>query len=140
MSLYVGSSFLPACISSQTIHKIHLSDASPTLSLWEKIKDFFFNNHHDQAMDCLFKLCHPRPGISREEVEGLFFQLRELAAPGYQKNFVVESNNSLEKCYYRITNKKGDDILSVFHGTIRVNGPESSWDQTMCLPRTVINL
>ncbi len=96
MSLYVGSSFLPACISSQTIHKIHLSDASPTLSLWEKIKDFFLNNHHDQAIDCLFKLCHPHQGISREEVESLFFQLRELAALGYKNNFIVDSDSSSE--------------------------------------------
>ena len=86
--------FLPACISSQTIHKIHLSDASPTLSLWEKIKDFFFNKYHDQPLDCLFKLCHPNP--AREEVEDLFFQLRELAAPGYKNNFVVELNSSFE--------------------------------------------
>lgn len=138
MSLYVGSSFLPVCISSQAIHKIHLSDTYPTLSFWEKIKEFFFNNHHNQAIDCLFKLCHPHRGISREEVEGLFFQLRELAAPGYKNNFVVESNSSLDNCYYRIINKNGDDILFVFHGTIRCNSPESSWDQTMCLSRTVM--
>jgi Sif protein len=103
MSFNVGSSFFPACISSQTIHKIHLSDAPPSLSLWEKIKDFFFNNHHDQAMDCLYKLCHPEPGISRQEVEDLFYQLKELAAPGYKNNFIADVNTSFDNCFYRIT-------------------------------------
>src|SRR5476649_1412330 len=138
MSLCVGSDYLPAYISHNKIKEIHMSNTPPEMSLWEKIKEFFFSNHHSEAFDCLFKLCHPSPEISREEVETLFFRLKELAAPRYKDNFCIEGNSSFEKSYYQIKDKNGDNILSVYHGITRGNDSESSRDNIMCLNRAVM--
>jgi len=136
MSFRVGSKYLSSYISNNKINEIHMSNTPPEMSLWEKIKEFFFSNHHSEAFDCLYKLCHPSPEISREEVERLFFRLEELAAPRYKDNFCVEGNSSFEKKYYLIKDKSGCDILSVYYGKVSVSNSEASWDQIMCLPRT----
>ncbi|EMJ9775242.1 TPA: hypothetical protein KV183_001113 [Morganella morganii] len=134
-----GPSPLSAGISSQTITENHFSDTSPPPIPWEETEDFFFENHHSNAKKLLRKFCYPDPKISRNTLEGLFFQLIELAAPGYKNHFTVEGNSSSEKCFYRITDKKGDDIVSVYHGPIRVGDAKSSWDQVICLPGVSYN-
>lgn len=115
-----SSSPLSAGTSSQTITENHFSDTSPSQSPWERLEGFFFENHHDNAISCLMGFCYPDPEISRGALEDLFFQLKRLAAPGYKNHFTVEGNSSSEKCFYRITDKKGDDIVSVYHGPKRV--------------------
>lgn len=81
----------------------------------------------------LREFCYPDPKISRNTLEGLFFQLIELEAPGYKNHFTVEGNSSSEKCYYRITDKKGNYILSIYHGPIIISDAKSSWEQVICL-------
>lgn len=134
-----GPSPLSAGISSQTRIETHFSDASPSQSSWERLEGFFFENHHDDVISCLMGFCYPDPKISRDTLEDLFFQLKRLAAPGYKNHFTVEGNISSEKCFYRITDKKGDDIVSVYHGPIRVDDAKSSWDQVICLPGVSYN-
>ncbi|MCU6377063.1 hypothetical protein [Morganella morganii] len=128
-----GPSPLSAGISSQTITENHFSDTSLPPIPWEKIKDFFFENQHDTARPFFSEFSNPDQKISRDALEGLFFQLIELAALGYKNHFTVEENSSSEKCYYRITDKKGNYILSIYHGPIIISNAKSSWEQVICL-------
>lgn len=134
-----GASPLSTGISSQTITENHFSDTSLPPIPWEKIKDFFFKDQHDTASLFFSEFCRPDPEISGDNLECLFFQLIELAALGYKNHFTVEGNSSSEKCFYRITDKKGDDIMSVYHGPIRVGDAKFSWDQVICLPGVSYN-
>ncbi|HAT1526615.1 hypothetical protein [Morganella morganii] len=128
-----SSSPLSAGISSQTIIENYFSNISPPPILWKEIEDFFFKNKHDTARHFFSEFSNPDQKISRDALEGLFFQLIELAAPGYKNHFTVEENSSSEKCYYRITDKKGNYILSIYHGPIIISDAKSSWEQVICL-------
>lgn len=51
MPFYVGSSCFPACISKQKITDILNSDIPLKMSLWDRIKEFFFTTHQAEAQD-----------------------------------------------------------------------------------------
>lgn len=107
------------------------------MTLWEKIKAFFCSTHQEEALDGLFKLCHPQPEVTKDEIENLFYQLKELAAPGCKNYFHIENDEEHQNTTYRITDSSGENLLSVFYGKVTVKGANETYEVTMCLPRTI---
>lgn len=110
MSFSVGSGYLSACISNDQINAILDSNTPPNISIWDKIKDFFFSTHQAEAQDCLYQICHPSAGTTPSDVNALFERLRELAHPGYADNIQCYWHGMNHFC---IMDKNGDEILSV---------------------------
>lgn len=82
MSLCVGFSYFNVNISNEKIRDIHERDTPPEMSLSEKIKDFFCFAHHDEALGCIRKLCHPPAGTTLKDVENTFESAEEINLPG----------------------------------------------------------
>ncbi|EBP0459312.1 hypothetical protein GK77_07385 [Salmonella enterica subsp. enterica] len=110
MPFYVGSSCFPACISEQKITDILNSNIPPKMSLWDRIKEFFFSTHQAEAQDCLYRICHPSAGTTPDDVRNLFERLKELAYAGYADNIQSYRHGGKHFC---IMDKNGDEILSV---------------------------
>lgn len=110
MSFCVGSGYFSACISNDKITGILDSDTPPEMSLWEKIKEFFFSTHQAEAQDCLYRLCHPSAGTTPDDVNALFERLKELAHPGYADNIQSYRHGGKHFC---IMDNNGDELLSV---------------------------
>ncbi|EAV1414818.1 hypothetical protein F9271_10925 [Salmonella enterica] len=110
MPFYVGSSCFPACISKQKITDILNSDIPLKMSLWDRIKEFFFTTHQAEAQDCLYRICHPSAGTTPDDVRKLFERLKELAHPGYADNIQCHRYGGKSFC---IMDKNGDELLSV---------------------------
>ncbi|HCL5251682.1 TPA: hypothetical protein N2G30_001797 [Salmonella enterica] len=88
MGISVGHSYFTATISSETINNMLSSGERPHMTIWECIKDFFFDTGQKEALSCLHKLCNPAPGLNDKEIRTCFFRLKELASPGYQQRFI----------------------------------------------------
>ncbi|EBC0458314.1 hypothetical protein CSO86_003914 [Salmonella enterica subsp. diarizonae] len=88
MGISVGHSYFTATISSETINKMFSSDELPHMTIWECIKDFFFDTGQREALNCLHKLCNPTPDLKDTDITSCFFRLKELASPGYQERFI----------------------------------------------------
>lgn len=110
MSFCVGTGYFSACISSDKITGMLDSNTPPEMSLWEKIKEFFFSTHQAEAQDCLYRLCHPSAGTTPADVNALFERLKELAHPGYADNIQSDRHGGKHFC---IMDKNGDELLSV---------------------------
>lgn len=80
------------------------------MSLWERIKEFFFSTHQAEAQNCLFLLCHPPAETTPSDVDALFKRLKELAYPGYADNIHSYRHGGKHFC---IMDKNGDELLSV---------------------------
>lgn len=109
MTFGIGSGYFPAYISNDKFTAILDSDTPPEMSLWEKIKEFFFSTHQAEAQDCLYRLCHPSAGTTPNDVGALFERLKELAHPGYADNI----KNQLGWNYFCIMDNNGNELLSV---------------------------
>jgi len=97
-----------------------MNTAPPTLSIWEKIKEFFCRTHQTEAMACLHKLCHPDPSLTKIETKALFERLRELAYPGFEDYFSVNEaddvndvNEDKKILDLRITSTEGYNLLTI---------------------------
>lgn len=86
MPLHVGSGCLPATITNLRINCIAQSATPPEMSLWEKIKEFFCSTHQTEAQECIWTICHPSVGTTREDVVSRFEQLRMLVYAGYEES------------------------------------------------------
>jgi len=89
MELYVGSGLLTGHISHENINHIIAHGDLPYISLWEKIKDFFFTTNIQQAMKCVDILSRPDKK-SYNEFSDSFNMLKNLSAPGCHKYFETE--------------------------------------------------
>lgn len=108
MSFNVGSGFMTAQISDSRLYAIKNHGVQPELSWWEKIKDFFFSTHQQQALNCVYRLCHHRHmQLSDQEIHLSFERLKSLASPGCREKFTVEKTH--EEIIYRI---EGNVLLS----------------------------
>ncbi|EPC4790647.1 E3 ubiquitin--protein ligase, partial [Salmonella enterica] len=110
MPFHVGSGCLPATISNSRIYRIAWSDTPPEMSSWEKIKDFFCSTHQTEALECIWTICHPPAGTTREDVASRFEQLRTLAYAGWEEN--IHSGLHGEN-YFCILDEDSQEILSV---------------------------
>ncbi|EEE2347878.1 E3 ubiquitin--protein ligase, partial [Salmonella enterica subsp. houtenae] len=86
MPFHVGSGCLPATISNHRIYLIALFNTQPEMSSWEKMKEFFCSTHQTEALECIWTICHPPAGTTREAVVSRFEQLRTLAYAGCEES------------------------------------------------------
>ncbi|EMV7010681.1 E3 ubiquitin--protein ligase [Salmonella enterica subsp. enterica serovar Kentucky] len=110
MPLHVGSGCLPATITNLRINCIAQSATPPEMSLWEKIKEFFCSTHQTEAQECIWTICHPSVGTTREDVVSRFEQLRTLAYAGYEES--IHSGRHGES-HFCILDANSQEILSV---------------------------
>ncbi|EHO2963826.1 type III secretion system effector E3 ubiquitin transferase SspH2 [Salmonella enterica] len=110
MPLHVGSGCLPATITNLRINCIAQSATPPEMSLWEKIKEFFCSTHQTEALECIWTICHPSVGTTREDVVSRFEQLRMLTYAGYEES--IHSGRHGES-HFCILDADNQEILSV---------------------------
>lgn len=115
MSLNIGSGLLSAHISRDRLQAIANNITPPEMSLWERIKEFFFSTHQKEALECIYTLYHhANIQISAEEVHHAFTRLRELASPGCKEQFSNSYGCDLYgEIQYTILGKSGEALLSV---------------------------
>lgn len=106
MSFNIGSGLLQAHINHHRLHDIKNSSSPPEISLWEKIKHFFFSTHQKEALNCVYRLYnHDSLQMSEQDIRDTFIQLRTLAAPGCRNKFVIDENHS------EVSYKINDEII-----------------------------
>ncbi|EBV2389105.1 E3 ubiquitin--protein ligase [Salmonella enterica subsp. enterica serovar Mississippi] len=110
MPFHVGGGCLPATISNHRIYLIALFNTQPEMSSWEKMKEFFCSTHQTEALECIWMICHPPAGTTREDVVSRFEQLRMLAYAGYEES--IHSGRHGES-HFCILDADSQEILSV---------------------------
>ncbi|EJT8217803.1 SPI-2 type III secretion system effector E3 ubiquitin transferase SspH2 [Salmonella enterica] len=110
MPFHIGSGCLPATISNRCIYRIARSDTPPEMSSWEKMKEFFCSTHQTEALECIWAICHPPAGTTREDVINRFELLRTLAYAGWEES--IHSGQHGEN-YFCILDEDSQEILSV---------------------------
>ncbi|EEB3526331.1 SPI-2 type III secretion system effector E3 ubiquitin transferase SspH2, partial [Salmonella enterica] len=105
-----GSGCLPATISNRRIYRIAWSDTPPEMSSWEKMKEFFCSTHQTEALECIWAICHPPAGTTREDTINRFELLRTLAYAGWEES--IHSGQHGEN-YFCILDEDSQEILSV---------------------------
>ncbi|EGJ0369342.1 E3 ubiquitin--protein ligase [Salmonella enterica] len=110
MPFYVGSGCRPATISNRRIYRIAWSDTPPEMSSWEKCKEFFCSTHQTEALECIWTICHPPAGTTREDVVSRFEQIRTLAYAGCEENIHSGLHGENHFC---IMDEDNQEILSV---------------------------
>lgn len=111
MSLVIGNGCFPCIIDIYKVLDAFKYTAHPTLSIWEKIKEFFCRTHQTEAMSYLHKLCHPDPATTQAETKALFRKLTLLAHPGFTGSFLTTEYNGILNL--RITNAEGGNLLKI---------------------------
>ncbi|HFH0432747.1 TPA: SPI-2 type III secretion system effector E3 ubiquitin transferase SspH2, partial [Salmonella enterica subsp. enterica serovar Newport] len=86
------------------------SDTPPEMSSWEKMKEFFCSTHQTEALECIWTICHPPAGTTREDVINRFELLRTLAYAGWEES--IHSGQHGEN-YFCILDEDSQEILSV---------------------------
>ncbi|ECX8298640.1 type III secretion system effector E3 ubiquitin transferase SspH2, partial [Salmonella enterica] len=86
------------------------SDTPPEMSSWEKMKEFFCSTHQTEALECIWAICHPPAGTTREDVVNRFELLRTLAYAGWEES--IHSGQHGEN-YFCILDEDSQEILSV---------------------------
>ncbi|EDV2265841.1 E3 ubiquitin--protein ligase [Salmonella enterica subsp. enterica] len=97
-------------ISNRRIYRIAWSDTPPEMSSWEKMKEFFCSTHQTEALECIWAICHPPAGTTREDVINRFELLRTLAYAGWEES--IHSGQHGEN-YFCILDEDSQEILSV---------------------------
>ncbi|EBH7975925.1 SPI-2 type III secretion system effector E3 ubiquitin transferase SspH2 [Salmonella enterica] len=110
MPFHIGSGCLPATINNRRIYRIAWSDTPPEMSSWEKMKEFFCSTHQTEALECIWTICHPPAGTTREDVVSRFELLRTLAYAGWEES--IHSGQHGEN-YFCILDEDSQEILSV---------------------------
>ncbi|EIS5036506.1 SPI-2 type III secretion system effector E3 ubiquitin transferase SspH2 [Salmonella enterica subsp. enterica serovar Richmond] len=110
MPFHIGSGCLPATISNRRIYRIAWSDTPPEMSSWEKMKEFFCSTRQTEALECIWTICHPPAGTTREDVVSRFELLRTLAYDGWEEN--IHSGLHGEN-YFCILDEDSQEMLSV---------------------------
>ncbi len=110
MPFHIGSGCLPAIISNSRIYRIAWTDTPPEMSSWEKMKEFFCSTHQAEALECIWTICHPPAGTTREDVVSRFELLRTLAYAGWEES--IHSGQHGEN-YFCILDEDSQEILSV---------------------------
>ncbi|EJF5003430.1 E3 ubiquitin--protein ligase, partial [Salmonella enterica] len=110
MPFHVGSGCLPAIISNHRIYLIALFNTQPEMSSWEKMKEFFCSTHQAEALECIWTICHPPAGTTREDVVRRFERLRMLAYAGCEESIQSGRHGEGQFC---ILDADSQEILSV---------------------------
>ncbi|HAU3159750.1 TPA: E3 ubiquitin--protein ligase [Salmonella enterica subsp. houtenae] len=110
MPFHVGGGCLPATIINHRIYLIALFNTQPEMSSWEKMKEFFCSTHQTEALECIWTICHPPAGTTREDVVRRFERLRMLAYAGCEENIHSGRHGESNFC---ILDAGNQEILSV---------------------------
>ncbi|EBL7539384.1 SPI-2 type III secretion system effector E3 ubiquitin transferase SspH2 [Salmonella enterica] len=110
MPFHIGSGCLPATISNRRIYRIAWSDTPPEMSSWEKMKEFFCSTHQTEALECIWAICHPPAGTTREDMINRFELLRTLAYAGWEESIHFGQHG---ENYFCILDEDSQEILSV---------------------------
>ncbi|EAX5653114.1 E3 ubiquitin--protein ligase, partial [Salmonella enterica] len=97
-------------ISNHRIYLIALFNTQPEMSSWEKMKEFFCSTHQTEALECIWMICHPPAGTTREDVVRRFERLRMLAYAGCGENIHSGRHGESNFC---ILDAGNQEILSV---------------------------
>ncbi|MDT3482739.1 SPI-2 type III secretion system effector E3 ubiquitin transferase SspH2, partial [Salmonella enterica subsp. enterica serovar Typhimurium] len=73
-------------------------------------KEFFCSTHQTEALECIWTICHPPAGTTREDVINRFELLRTLAYAGWEES--IHSGQHGEN-YFCILDEDSQEILSV---------------------------
>ncbi|EFS4371046.1 pathogenicity island 2 effector protein SseJ, partial [Salmonella enterica] len=112
MPLSVGQGYFTSSISSEKFNTIKESTRLPELSLWEKIKAYFFTTYHAEALECIFQLYHYQElNLTPIQVRGAYIKLRALASQGCKEQFIIESQEHADVLIIKGDN--GEIILSI---------------------------
>lgn len=81
MAINIGNSFFSNTLSAARIGEImeNNSESLPAMTIWEKIKDFFFHGDTQKCLFILNELCHPPADITKRDIKIYFEQLRGMA-------------------------------------------------------------
>lgn len=94
MCLSIGNSFFVRTkITTHDIKEIQKSNSPIQLTLWEKIKDFFFSTGKEKAYSCIAKLNNALTELNSKEAEKNFLILKDLASERHKNHFI-------EYCYH----------------------------------------
>ncbi|WP_080170490.1 NEL-type E3 ubiquitin ligase domain-containing protein, partial [Salmonella enterica] len=74
------------------------------------MKEFFCSTHQTEALECIWTICHPPAGTTREDVINRFELLRTLAYAGWEES--IHSGQHGEN-YFCILDEDSQEILSV---------------------------
>ncbi|WP_404704845.1 hypothetical protein [Yersinia vastinensis] len=113
MNFTVGNSFLTTNINNKKIHELMTKNSIPQMSLWEKIKGYFFETGQNEALKCLYELFHPATNLTSNDVEGIFFKLKELASPIYKERFCSNHIDSSTTGKLHIKGDDSSDLLCI---------------------------
>ncbi|MFS1583981.1 MAG: hypothetical protein ACL7AY_15315 [Candidatus Arsenophonus phytopathogenicus] len=116
MSISFGSGFFETKITSYQINKMmdfNYRGEGLFIEIWEKIKNFFFSTGRDEAIDNLKKLCNPQAPLSLNEVESIFFKLKELASTTHKNRFCNSHLYSSKDNYMHIQGDDGNVIIGI---------------------------
>ncbi|EDU9542225.1 type III secretion system effector E3 ubiquitin transferase SspH2, partial [Salmonella enterica subsp. enterica] len=75
-----------------------------------KMKEFFCSTHQTEALECIWMICHPPAGTTREDVVRRFERLRMLAYAGCEENIHSGCHGESNFC---ILDAGNQEILSV---------------------------
>ncbi|EAR2567611.1 SPI-2 type III secretion system effector E3 ubiquitin transferase SspH2, partial [Salmonella enterica] len=75
-----------------------------------KMKEFFCSTHQTEALECIWAICHPPAGTTREDTINRFELLRTLAYAGWEES--IHSGQHGEN-YFCILDEDSQEILSV---------------------------
>ena len=118
MPFHIGSGCLPATISNRRIYRIAWSDTPPEMSSWEKMKEFFCSTHQAEALECIWTICHPPAGTTREDVVSRFELLRTLAYADGRKAFIPASTGKITSVFWMKTVRRYYQSPWMTSGTI----------------------
>ncbi|VEB56972.1 Fis family transcriptional regulator [Salmonella enterica subsp. enterica] len=91
-------------------YRIAWSDTPPEMSSWEKMKEFFCSTHQTEALECIWTICHPPAGTTREDVVSRFELLRTLAYAGWEES--IHSGQHGENYFCILDERQSGDIVS----------------------------
>ncbi|EDY0985347.1 type III secretion system effector [Salmonella enterica] len=112
MPFSVGQGYFKSSISVEKFNAIKDSSRPPEMSLWERIKEYFFSTYHAEALECIFKLYHYQElNLTPVQVRGAYIKLRALASQGCKEQFIIESQGQADELIIKGDN--GETLLSI---------------------------
>ncbi|MFM1139708.1 type III secretion system effector [Yersinia mollaretii] len=112
MTLCIGNGLSSVHISTESLHDIENNMHLTEMSIWLKIKEFFFSTHQTEALQCIYNLFHHQElNLTPEQINKTFIRLNELASPGYKELFSIINQGSQSK--FTLKGVKGEALLSL---------------------------
>lgn len=112
MTLCIGNGLSSVYICTERLHDIEKDMHLPKMSVWEKIKEFFFSTHQTEALQCIYNLFHcQKLNLTPEQINKTFIRLHELASPGCKELFSIINQDSQSR--FILKGVKGEVFLSL---------------------------